>query len=260
MIPGMFTASTGMIANQLYVDTISNNIANVNTVGFKKNRVEFQDLLYQQLRPAGAEFTAGSTVPSGVEVGMGVKPTSVAKIFKQGDFINSGNQFDIAIEGDGFFQISMPDGSTAYTRDGAIKVDANGQFVTSDGFPYLPNITIPDGTINTTIGSDGTVSALDQAGTSTNVGTLQVAMFANPQGLKSVGKNLYQESPASGTATPETPGLNGTGTIVQGFLELSNVQVVEEMVNLILAQRAYEMNSKAIRVSDDMLQVASQLR
>ncbi|EKD26950.1 MAG: flagellar basal body rod protein FlgG [uncultured bacterium] len=260
MIPALFTASTGMIGNQMYVDTVSNNIANVNTTGFKKNRIDFQDILYQELRPAGAEFVAGSTVPTGISIGMGSRPTSVAKIFKQGDLVNTGNTFDVAIEGDGFLQVSMPDGSTAYTRDGAIKLDSNSQMVTSDGFFLIPNITIPAGTVSTTIGNDGTVSVLDQTGASTNIGSLQLASFANPQGLKAMGKNLFIETPASGSATLGTPGAGGLGNIAQGFLELSNVQIVEEMVNLILAQRAYEMNSKAIRVGDDMLQTAGQLR
>ncbi len=260
MIPALFTASTGMIANQMYVDTISNNIANVNTNGFKKNRVDFQDLLYQQIRPAGAEFVAGSTVPTGIEIGMGVKPTSVAKVFKQGDLVNTGNQLDLAIEGAGFFQVTMPDGTTSYSRDGAIKLDSNGEFVTSDGFKLSPSIAIPAGTVSITVGNDGTVSVLDQAGASTNVGAMQLAMFANSQGLKAIGKNLFTETPASGAPTPETPGINGAGQISQSFLELSNVQIVEEMVNLILAQRAYEMNSKAIRVGDDMLQTAAGLR
>jgi flagellar basal-body rod protein FlgG len=260
MIPALFTASTGMIGNQLYVDTISNNIANVNTNGYKKNRMDFQDLLYQELRPAGAEFVAGSTVPTGISIGMGTRPASVAKVFKQGELVNTGNQLDVAIEGNGFFQISLPDGSTAYSRDGSIKLDSNSQMVTSDGFQFIPSITIPDGTVSITIGSDGTVTVLDQGGTSTNVGTIELAMFANPQGLKAIGRNLYTETPASGTVTTGTPGVDGVGEIAQGFLELSNVQIVEEMVNLILAQRAYEMNSKAIRVGDDMLQIAGQLR
>jgi flagellar basal-body rod protein FlgG len=260
MIPALFTASTGMIGNQMYVDTISNNIANVNTNGFKKNRVDFQDLLYQELRPAGAEFVAGSTVPTGINIGMGSHPTSVAKIFKQGDLVNTGNPLDIAIQGDGFLQVTLPDGSTAYTRDGAIKLDETGQMVTTDGFQLIPNITIPAGTVSTTICNDGTVSVLVQGGASSVVGTLELASFANPQGLKSMGKNLYTETPASGSATLGTAGVNGLGDISQGFLELSNVQIVEEMVNLILAQRAYEMNSKAIRVGDDMLQTAGQLR
>ena len=260
MIPALFTASTGMIGQQMYVDTVANNIANVNTNGFKKNRVDFQDLLYQELRPAGAEFVAGSTVPTGIQVGMGSRPVSAAKVFKQGDLVNTGNQTDIAIEGAGFFQISMPDGSTAYTRDGAFKVDSNGNLVTADGFQLTPTITIPAETVSTTIGSDGTVTCLNQAGTSTNVGTIQLANFPNPQGLKSMGKNLYTETPASGTPTTGTAGLAGLGQITQGFLELSNVQIVEEMVNLILAQRAYEMNSKAIGVGDSMLQTAAQLR
>ncbi|MBN2144293.1 MAG: flagellar basal-body rod protein FlgG [Candidatus Aureabacteria bacterium] len=260
MIPALFTASTGMIGNQMYVDTISNNIANVNTTGFKKNRVDFQDLLYQEIRPAGAEFVSGATVPCGIEIGLGVRPTSVAKIFKQGDLVNTSNPLDVAIEGTGFLQVAMPDGSTAYTRDGAIKLDTNSEMVTPDGFKFIPTIAIPTGTVSITIGNDGTVSVLDQNGASTNVGTLQLAMFANPQGLKAIGKNLFTETPASGAATLETPGNNGAGTLAQGFLELSNVQIVEEMVNLILAQRAYEMNSKAIRVGDDMLQTAGQLR
>jgi flagellar basal-body rod protein FlgG len=184
----------------------------------------------------------------------------VAKVFKQGELVNTGNQLDVAIEGNGFFQISLPDGSTAYSRDGSIKLDSNSQMVTSDGFQFIPSITIPDGTVSITIGSDGTVTVLDQGGTSTNVGTIELAMFANPQGLKAIGRNLYTETPASGTVTTGTPGVDGVGEIAQGFLELSNVQIVEEMVNLILAQRAYEMNSKAIRVGDDMLQIAGQLR
>lgn len=260
MIPALFTASTGMIGNQMYVDTISNNIANVNTNGFKKNRVDFQDLLYQEHRPAGAEFVAGSTVPTGILIGMGSHPTSVAKIFKQGDLVNTGNQLDIAIEGNGFFQIALPDGSTAYSRDGSIKLDSNSQMVTSDGFQFVPSITIPAGTVSTTFGNDGTVTAIDQGGVSSNIGQVQLATFSNPQGLKSIGKNLYIETPASGSAIAGTAGVAGVGQITQGFLELSNVQIVEEMVNLILAQRAYEMNSKAIRVSDDMLQTAGQLR
>ncbi len=260
MTPSLFTASTGMIGNQMYVDTVSNNIANVNTNAFKKNRVDFQDLLYQELRPAGAEFVSGSTVPSGISVGMGSRPSSVAKVFKQGDFVNTGNPLDIAIEGDGFFQVSMPDGTTAYTRDGALKLNDSAQLVTGDGFAFLPNISIPDGTVSTTIGSDGTMTAIDHQGTSTNIGQLQLAMFPNPQGLKAIGRNLYIETAASGSLTVGNPGESGTGSLAQGFLELSNVQIVEEMVNLILAQRAYELNSKAIRVSDSMLQVASQLR
>lgn len=260
MIPALFTATTGMIGNQLYVDTIANNIANVNTVGFKKDRVEFQDLLYQQLRPAGAEFVAGSTVPSGIEIGLGTRPVSIAKIFKQGDFVNTGNQLDTAIEGAGFFKVIMPDGTTAYTRDGSIKLDSEKNFVTADGYKFDPNIVIPDETVTITIGSDGTITALNQAGTSTNVSQLTIAMFKNPQGLKSLGKNLLAQTPASGDPSPVAPGTAGSGTLSQGFLELSNVQVVEEMVSLILAQRAYEMNSKAIQVSDSMLQTANQLR
>ena len=191
MIRAMFSASTGMAANQLSVDTISNNLANVNTTGFKKMRADFQDILYQKMRPAGAENVACSQVPSGIEIGLGVRPVSIAKVFTQGELIKTENNLDVAIEGDGFFQVLLPDGTTAYTRDGAIKLDANGTFVNADGLYYQPTITVPAATVQLTIGQDGTVTAIDQNGTGTNIGQLQLAKFLNPVGLSNLGKNLY---------------------------------------------------------------------
>ncbi len=260
MIRAMFSASTGMNANQLSVDTIANNLANVNTTGFKKMRADFQDILYQKMRPAGAENVAGSQVPSGIELGLGVRPVSVAKVFTQGELIKTDNRLDVAIEGDGFFQVLLPDGTTAYTRDGAIKLDSNGNFVNADGLLYQPTITVPSNAVELVIGQDGTVTAIDENGTGTNIGQLQLAKFLNPVGLSNLGKNLYQETVASGSATVGTPGESGFGRLAQGFLELSNIQLVEELVNLILAQRAYEVNSRVIRTSDEMLRTATQIR
>jgi len=260
MIRAMFSASTGMNANQLSVDTIANNLANVNTTGFKKMRADFQDILYQKMRPAGAENVAGSQVPSGIELGLGVRPVSVAKVFTQGELIKTDNRLDVAIEGDGFFQVLLPDGTTAYTRDGAIKLDSNGNFVNADGLIYQPAITVPSNAVEIVIGQDGTVTAIDENGTGTNIGQIQLAKFLNPVGLSNLGKNLYQETVASGSPTVGTPGENGFGRLAQGFLELSNIQLVEELVNLILAQRAYEVNSRVIRTSDEMLRTATQIR
>jgi flagellar basal-body rod protein FlgG len=260
MIRAMFSAATGMSAQELFVDTIANNLANVNTTGFKKSRVDFQDILYQKMRPAGAENVAGSTVPSGIEIGLGVKPVSIAKVFTQGQLIKTENQLDVAIEGDGFFQVLLPAGGTAYTRDGAIKLDANGTLVTADGLQFQPTLTVPNTTTQLTIGQDGTVTATDQDGTATNLGQLTLAKFLNPTGLSSLGKNLYQENVASGTATTGAPGSTGIGSLSQGFLELSNIQLVEELVNMILAERAYEVNSKVVTTSDNMLQTATRLK
>jgi flagellar basal-body rod protein FlgG len=256
----MFSGATGMSAQEMFVDTIANNLANVNTTGFKKSRVDFQDILYQKMRPAGAENVAGTTIPSGIEVGLGVKPVSIAKVFTQGQLIKTENQLDVAIEGDGFFQVLLPDGTTAYTRDGSIKMDANGSLVSADGLFFQPTITVPNTTVSLSIGQDGTVTALDQNGTSTNLGQFSLAKFLNPTGLSSLGKNLYQETVASGTATTGTPGSTGIGSLSQGFLELSNIQLVEELVNMILAERAYEVNSKVITTSDNMLQTATRLK
>jgi flagellar basal-body rod protein FlgG len=243
------------------INVIANNLANVNTTGFKKSRADFQDLMYQTVQNPGSPSTNASQIPVGIQFGMGAKLSAVSKQFTSGDFSNTGGALDIAIEGDGFFQIQMPDGSTSYSRAGAFKMDSNGRVVTPEGYPMLPEIVIPSNSTNITIGIDGTVSAV-QAGQSTasTVGNIQLANFTNPAGLSSMGKNFYQQTDASGNATTGTPGQTGLGTISQGFLEMSNVNVAEEMVNMIIGQRAYEANSKAITTSDDMLQMANGLK
>lgn len=261
MIRALWTGATGMQAQQLNMDVIANNLANVNTTGFKRGRSDFQDLLYQTLRLAGTASSSNTKVPTGIQVGHGARTVAVQKIFLQGDFMQTQNELDMTIEGKGFFQIRTPDGETAYTRAGAFKLDNDGRIVTSDGYPLEPEITIPDDTLNITIGPDGTVSVL-QAGQTvpSEVGNIELARFPNQAGLKSIGRNLYVETDASGPVTTGTPGQDGYGTIAQGFLEMSNVSVVEEMVNMIVSQRAYEINSKVIQTSDDMLQVANQLK
>jgi len=261
MMRALWTGATGMQTQQLSMDVIANNLANVNTAGFKRGRSDFQDLLYQTMRLAGTASSTNTKVPTGIQVGHGARPVAVQKIFLQGDFMQTQNELDMTIEGKGFFQIRTPDGETAYSRSGAFKLDSDGRVVTSDGYPVEPEITIPDDTINTTIGPDGTVSVL-QAGQTVpaQVGNLELAMFPNQAGLKSIGRNLYVETDGSGAPTTGTPGQDGFGTIAQGFLEMSNVSVVEEMVNMIVSQRAYEINSKVIQTSDDMLQVANQLK
>ncbi len=261
MLRALWTSSTGMTTQQLYVDTIANNLANVNTNGFKKNRIDFQDLLYQTIRSPGASSSEGTQLPTGVMVGLGVKPEATQKIFSQGPLAETSNSLDVAIEGDGFFQILKPNGDTAYSRSGAFKVDSQGRLVTSDGFVLQPEITVPADTTAVSVGQDGTVEAtVAGATTPTNIGQLTLAKFINPAGLQSEGKNLYLETVASGTPTVGNPGANGYGTLAQGFLELSNVQVVEEMVDLIVAQRAYEINSKSIQTSDDMLRLVAGLK
>ncbi len=260
MLGALFTSSTGMKAQQLYVDTIANNLANVNTTGFKKSRIDFQDLLYQTLKPAGSETAEGSEVPEGMQVGLGVKPVSISKLFTQGTITTTGNDLDVAIEGDGFFQVIQPDGSIAYTRDGSLNLDSNGNLVTNDGFIIQPAITVPANSKQVSIGQDGTVSVVLDDGTITNVGQILTATFANPAGLSAMGRNLLMETVASGAPSTGAPGLQGRGTLAQGFLELSNVEIVDELVNMIIAQRAYEVNSRAIRTGDEMLQTANQLR
>ena len=261
MLRSLFIAATGMEAQKLNIDVIANNLANVNTVGFKKSRADFQDLMYQTLRTPGATSAEGSQIPSGIQIGLGVKPVAVQKIFLQGDFVSTGNNLDMVIEGDGFFQILMPDGTTAYTRSGAFKLDSEGRIVNSDGYPLEPGITIPANTKSISVGSDGILSVV-QAGstTATQIGQIELAKFINPGGLSSLGKNLYQSSGSSGDPTTGNPSTSGLGTINQGFIEMSNVSVVEEMVNMIVSQRAYEINSKAIQSSNEMLQVANNLR
>lgn len=261
MMRALFSAATGMIAQQMNVDVISNNLANVNTTGFKKSRVDFQDLLYQNIRSAGTAEVRGAQIPTGIQVGMGVRPVAVEKIFSQGDFQQTGNPMDLVIEGDGFFQILQPDGSTAYTRDGAFKLDSTGKFVTANGFAVQPAITIPPEATAISVGADGTVSVTLPGQTAPQeVGQLQLARFVNPAGMVSIGHNLFRPTAASGDPVVGIPGLAGVGTIAQGFLEISNVKVVEELVNLIVAQRAYEVNSKAIQTADQMLANANNLR
>src|SRR5512139_1339099 len=251
MIRSLWIAKTGLDAQQTQMDVISNNLANVSTSGFKRARAVFEDLLYQTIRQPGAQSSEQTQLPSGLQIGTGVKTVATERIFTQGNLQQTGNAKDVAIQGNGFFQVLMPDGTTAYTRDGSFQADANGQLVTSSGYAVQPALTIA---------RDGTVS-VQQAGSSTpvTVGTLQLATFVNPAGLQSLGENLYAESAASGTPSANAPGSNGAGTLNQGYVETSNVNVVEEMVNMIQTQRAYEINSKAIQTSDQMLARLTQL-
>ena len=261
MIPALYSASSGMQAQQMNLDTIANNLANVNTTGFKRTRVDFQDLLYQTYRAPGTQGTQGTVVPTGIQVGLGSRAVATQRLFSQGDFQQTENPLDLVIEGDGFFQVQRADGSTAYTRAGSFKKDGNGRIVTSDGSILMPNVVIPADAKNITIGSDGTVSVTLASSTTANtLGTIQLAQFVNPGGLLSVGKNLFTPTAASGTATVGNPGSNGMGTLSQGFLELANVKVVDEMVNMITSQRAYEASSKAIETADQLLQIANNLR
>ena len=261
MIRALYSSSSGMQAQQLNLDTIANNLANVNTTGFKRTRVDFQDLLYQTYRAPGTAGSQGTTIPTGIQVGHGSRPVATQRIFSQGDFQQTENPLDLVIEGDGFFQVTRPDGTTAYTRAGAFKKDGTGRVVTSEGFLLSPAITIPADAKEITVGSDGTVSVTlaGQTAAST-VGTLQLASFVNPAGLLSVGRNLFTPTAASGSAVVGSPGVTGLGTIAQGFLELANVKVVEEMVAMITSQRAYEANSKAIQTADDMLGISNNLK
>jgi flagellar basal-body rod protein FlgG len=261
MIRALWTAASGMQSQQLNIDVIANNLANVNTTGFKKSRPEFQDLMYQNLKTVGAPSTNSTQIPAGIQIGLGSKAASVNKIFTAGSMTQTGNDLDLAIEGDGFFQIKMTDGTTAYTRDGSFNKDSQGRIVNSDGYPLTPEMVIPTNASKVTIGNDGTVSVL-QAGqsTPTTIGTIQLATFSNPAGLSSMGHNLYQATDSSGTANTGTAGQNGIGTIGQGFLEMSNVSVMEEMVNMIMSQRAYETNSKAVQAADEMLQQTNNLK
>jgi flagellar basal-body rod protein FlgG len=261
MIRSLWTAASGMQAQTINIDVIANNLSNVNTSGFKRSRADFQDLLYENMRSPGMASSAGTQVPTGIQIGHGTRPVATQKIFAQGDFQHTQNPLDMAIEGSGFFQITQPNGQIAYTRAGSFKIDGEGRVVTPDGFPMEPEITIPADTISISIGSDGTISIL-QAGDDqpTEVGTVELARFTNPAGLQSIGRNLYLPTAASGDVTTGIAGEDGFGTIAQGYLEMSNVSVVDEMVNMITAQRAYEINSKAIQSADDMLQVANNLK
>lgn len=255
MFSSLWIAKTGLDAQQTRMDAISNNLANASTTGYKASRPAFQDLMYQNKGQPGGQTTEQTQSPSGLLMGTGVRVVGNEKLFTQGSVTQTGNSLDVAIQGRGFLQVSMPDGTVAYTRDGSLHTDSNGQLVTADGYPIEPAITLPANVQSITIGSDGTVSATASGSTTpVQVGTLQLADFVNPAGLQSMGQNLYLETAASGTAQTGQAGLNGMGTLLQGSLESSNVNVVEEMVNMIETQRTYEMNSKSISAVDDMLQ------
>lgn len=261
MMRALWTAGTGMAAQQANLDVIANNLANVNTTAFKKSRTDFQDLMYQTLREPGTATSTDTLVPSGIQMGSGVRQVATEKIYTEGSYTNTGNQYDLMIEGDGFFQITMPDGTTAYTRDGSFKVDDQGRIVTADGYPLQDISAVPSTATAVTVSSDGRVSATIPGQTNAqDLGQLQIARFINPQGLDATGRNLLIETAASGQAVASNPGVDGAGTVQQKYLETSNVQVVEEMVNMITAQRAYEFNSKAIQTSDDMLSTAAGLK
>jgi flagellar basal-body rod protein FlgG len=260
MIRSLWISKTGLEAQQVRLDVIANNLANVATHGFKRSQAVFEDLLYQTLRAPGAQSSQATQLPTGLQIGTGVRPVATVRIFTQGNLQQTGNALDVAINGQGFFQVQLPDGTTAYTRDGSFQLDAQGQIVTVNGFPLSPAITIPAATLQITIGQDGVVSALVQGNpTPVQVGQIQLATFVNPAGLQPLGQNLFVETAASGTPTVNTPGSGGAGLLNQGYVETSNVNVVEELVNMIQAQRAYEINSRAIQVSDQMLQRLGQL-
>jgi len=257
----LWTAAVGMSSQALNMDVIANNLANVNTTGFKRSRADFQDLFYQNLRIAGAASSAGTEIPTANQIGLGTKVSAVAKLFAQGDYKQTGNELDLAVDGRGFFQITTPDGEISYTRAGAFKLDGDGNIVTSEGYLLQPQITVPENAIQLTVGPDGTVTVMNAGETTpSEIGNIETARFANPSGLTAIGKNLFLESETSGSPTTGTPGEDGLGTITQGFLEMSNVNIVEEMVNMILAQRAYEINGKAIQTADEMLQTANNIR
>lgn len=261
MIRALRTAASGMIAQQMNVDVISNNLANVNTTGFKRSSLEFQDVLYQRLKPAGVSTGGTSLRPVALDVGYGSRPSSTNRLFTVGNIQPTGNPLDIMIEGNGFLQVLMPDGTTSFTRDGALKMDAEGSIVTSDGYIVQPEITIPNDATNISINADGRVEVLivgqDQP---QEVGQLELARFINPAGLNALGRNLFQRTAASGEPVLGNPGNDGLGTLNQGYLEMSNVEVVEEMVKMIVAQRAFEINSKAVQTSDQMAELANNMK
>jgi len=260
MIRSLWIAKTGLDAQQTQLDITSNNLANVSTTGFKRSRAVFEDLMYQTLRQPGAKSSQQTDIPEGLQIGTGVRPISSVRVHTQGNLQQTGNQFDVAINGQGFLQVQMPDGTNAFTRDGSLHMDAQGQLVTSNGFPISPAVTLPANAQSVTIAQDGTISVtLQGSAIPQQVGSLQLANFMNPAGLQSIGQNLYVETAASGTPSTGTPGTNGLGLLSQGYVETSNVNVVEELVNMIQTQRAYEINSKAITTSDQILQRLAQL-
>jgi flagellar basal-body rod protein FlgG len=261
MLRSLYTSATGMKSNQLYIDNISNNLSNVNTSGYKKSKLEFQDLLYQTLIEPGGSNADGAKSPQGLQVGLGVRSAANQRIFSQGNLQETKNPLDVAISGVGFLQIQLPGGEIGYTRDGSLKVSSDGTLVNSNGFPLEPMIQIPQGAKEVGIDAYGNVSVvMDDTGASEEIGQIELAKFLNPAGLKSIGNNMYLSTSASGDAEVDSPGNNGLGTLNQGYQEASNVELVEEMVAMIMAQRAYEVSSKAIQTSDSMLQIANQLK
>lgn len=257
----LWIASTGMQAQQMNVDVISNNLANINTTGFKKSRVNFQDLLYQSTTYGGAYSTAETKIPAGLQVGLGTKPISTQKIFTQGDFRKTDNPYDMVIQGEGFFQIQGANGETLYSRDGGFSTNSDGILVNNDGMPVIPQISIPSNTTKLILGSDGTVSVLAPGDvTPQQVGQLTIARFSNPSGLENTGRNLLRSSGSSGSPQVGTPGSEGLGSLDQGYLENSNVDIAEEMIRMIMAQRAYEINSKAIQTADNMIGMANNIK
>ena len=259
MLRAFSTAATGMTGQQMMIDVIANNLANINTTGFKRSQLTFEDLLYVKMRESGTEVASGINSPSGLEVGSGVRASSTIKVFSAGEFQNTGRKLDVAIRGDGFLQVTLPNGDIRYTRDGALQINADGQLVTATGYPIEPAITVPTDAVSIDIGKDGGINVADSAGTTSVVGTIQLVRFPNSSGLSSEGDNMLSETNASGTPTSGTAGENGFGSIQAGFLEKSNVQMVTELVGLITAQRAYEINSRAIKAGDDMLRTANSI-
>ena len=263
MMRSLWTAASGMIGQQFNIDTISNNLSNVNTTGFKKNRADFEDLLYQTSRIAGTPATEVTVVPTGIQVGHGVKVSASQKMYTQGSLQNTGNESDIAIEGEGFFRVLLYDGSYAYTRDGSFKIDSNGQLVNANGYRVMPEVILPENFIrdSLTISKDGRITVkVPGSDDPIEVGQMELYRFINPAGMQAIGENLLKVTNASGDAIPGRPGFEGMGKTIQKFLEMSNVSVVKEMVNMIVAQRAYELNSKAIQTSDTMLGIANNLK
>ncbi len=260
MIRSLWIARTGLDAQQTQLDVIANNLANVSTNGYKRQRAVFEDLLYQNLRQSGAQSSQQTQVPSGLQLGTGARPVSTAHLFTQGNLQKTDNSLDIAVNGEGFFQVLLPDGTTGYTRDGSFQKDSQGQIVTADGYPVQPAITIPANALSISVGNDGTVTVTQPGvAAATQIGSMQLATFVNPAGLQSIGQNLFLETAASGTPTPNAPGSNGAGVVQQGYVETSNVNVAEELVTMIQTQRAYELNSKVVSTSDSMLGRLTQL-
>jgi flagellar basal-body rod protein FlgG len=260
MIRSLWIARTGLDAQQLQIDNIANNLANVATNGYKRSRAIFEDLLYQNLRQPGAQSSQQTQIPTGLQLGTGVRPIATEKIHTQGNLLQTSNSLDMAINGGGFFQVQLPDGTTAYTRDGAFQKDSQGQIVTASGYPVQPSLTVPTDALSVTIAKDGTVSVVQSGAASpVQIGSIQLASFVNPAGLQPSGENLFLETASSGTATPNAPGSNGVGFLNQGYVETSNVNVAEELVSMIQTQRAYELNSKVVSTSDQMLGRLTQL-